>query len=83
MKLKNIVIALMAIGIVVYAWCIALGPTEGKTVYELEDLDGKMYAYCHEIVSEIPEYNYDVITVCADGRVMNIAGELEIHYLRG
>lgn len=61
---------------------LAFWPKPNTTTYSLETLDGEKYAYYHAVESHIPAYNYQVITVCIDGKVLNLAGKVDIRYTK-
>lgn len=79
--LKRSLIFLLFVGIV---WSIvaAFRYTTFKETreYSLTELEGGVYAYYQVVVSDVPAHNYDIITVNANGHILTLKGDVNIHH---
>lgn len=48
--------------------------------YTLEEVEDGIYGYYNAVRSSIPAYNYEVVVLCIDGQLYNMAGNVNIHY---
>ena len=78
----NIVIIALLIMAIVFGIGLFIDYTRSVDIseYTLEEVDEGVYGYYYRTHSSIPAYNYEVIVLCIDGQVYNMAGHVNIHY---
>lgn len=48
--------------------------------YELEEIEGGIYAMYYQTVSTVPAHNYDVVEICVNGNMRTYKGYVSITY---
>lgn len=80
---RNIRYVLINVCVFIFIFFVIYGITSYKDYtekysYELEEIKAGTYAIYNTVYSIIPSYNYEVITVCYDGRIHMFHGIVNI-----
>lgn len=51
--------------------------------YDLYELSPGIYGYYTTVTSSIPSHNYEMITLCLNGDILTLKGDVNIHYTDG
>ena len=76
-----IIILLLVIGLIAYLIVYSNQYTEHE--YALYEIQDGVYGIYSTVVSSIPAYNYDTITLCCNGNVRTFKGTVHISYTDG
>jgi hypothetical protein len=78
----NILIAAILVLFIVFLIGVFIDRTTNVDIHEytLEEVEDGVYGYYYNTRSRAPAYNYEVIVLCIDGQVYNMAGHVNIHY---
>ena len=79
--LKQTLVILVFIGIVwsiFVAWEYAT--YKDTREYSLIELEDGVYAYYQVVVSDVPAHNYDIVTLNANGDILTLKGNVNIHH---
>ena len=56
---------------------------ENIVEYKLVEINDGVYGYYNTVSSKAPASNYEVITLCLNGSVRTLKGDVNIHYTTG
>lgn len=84
-RAKNIFLCLIIVGILLgCSSCIKsyakYASWENAVECNLTELDDGIYGYYNTVSSNIPSHNYEVITLCVNGSVRTLRGDVNIHF---
>lgn len=79
-KFVIIVIAIFLIPIGAIAGMISYTSQYTEYEYRLSEISDGVYGTYNNVVSNVPADNYDVITLCCDGKIRTFKGSVHIAY---
>ena len=75
-KLFKIIIPIIVIAVALILFLNRTNKTE-KYECKIEEIQSGIYARYQSTASSIPTYNYEIITVCIDGKLVTYKGSIE------
>lgn len=80
--MKKIIAVILALAFLSGMAYLISWMNQSKTYeFELEEVDDNIYCYYETIVSRVPAQNYTIMTLCVNGGVRIIKGDLQIIYV--
>ncbi len=79
-KITVIVIAVFLILVGIIAYMIIYSSQYTKHEYDLSEISDGVYGTYNTVVSSIPAQNYDIITLCCNGKIRTFKCTVHISY---